>query len=45
VSLPFEIEAPDYRGLPRRRQEESGEGTGRRRGKGRASRDFGGGAP
>jgi len=45
VSLPFEIEAPDYRGLPRRRQDEGGEGMGRRRGRGRASRDFGGGAP
>jgi DNA replication protein DnaC len=45
VSLPFEIEAPDYRGLPRRRQDEGGEGIGRRRAKGRASRDFGGGAP
>jgi DNA replication protein DnaC len=45
VSLPFEIEAPDYRGLPRRRQDEGGEGMGRRRGRGRASRGFGGGAP
>jgi DNA replication protein DnaC len=33
VSLVFEIEAPDYRGLPRRRREET-EGGGRRRGKG-----------
>jgi len=45
VSLPFEIEAPDYRGLPRRQQDEGGEGMVRRRGRGRASRDFGGGAP
>jgi DNA replication protein DnaC len=44
VSLTFEIEAPDYRGLPRRRQDEGEEGVGRRRGKGRASRDFGGGS-
>ena len=44
VSLTFEIEAPDYRGLPRRRQDEGGEGMGRRRGKGRASRDSGGGS-
>jgi len=45
VSLPFEIEAPDYRGLPRRRQEEGGAGTGRRRTRGKVSRDFGDGAP
>jgi DNA replication protein DnaC len=44
VSLTFEIEAPDYRGLPRRRQDEGGEGVSRRRGKGRASRDSGGGS-
>jgi len=45
VSLPFEIEAPDYRGLPRRRQDEGGEGVSRRRGRGRPSRGFGGGGP
>jgi len=45
VSLVFEILAPDYRGLPRRRRDEGGEGIGRPRGRGRAKRGSGAGAP
>jgi DNA replication protein DnaC len=45
VSLVFEIVAPDYRGLPRRRRDEGGDGVGRRRPRGRPSRGSGGVAP
>jgi DNA replication protein DnaC len=42
VSLPFEIEAPDYRGLPHRQQGQGHEGSGSSRRKGGARRGFGG---
>jgi DNA replication protein DnaC len=43
VSLVFEIMAPDYRGLPRRRRDEGWDSGGRRRSRGKASRGSGGG--
>jgi DNA replication protein DnaC len=45
VSLVFEMMAPDYRGLPRRRRDEGWESGGRRRPRGKASRGSGGGGP
>jgi DNA replication protein DnaC len=43
VSLVFEMMAPDYRGLPRRRRDEGWDSGGRRRSRGKASRGSGGG--
>jgi DNA replication protein DnaC len=45
VSFVFEILAPDYRGLPRRRRDEGLDSGGRRRPRGKASRGSGGGGP
>jgi DNA replication protein DnaC len=45
VSLPLVITAPDYRGLPVRRQDDGEDGVGRRRARGRPRSRSDGGAP
>ncbi len=45
ASAIFEIEAPDYRGLPRRQEGQGQGGSGSNRRRGGARRGFGGGAP